>query len=118
MGSDEEQKMDSEKKQSIELRTASSQNSIGDEEYASARLKEKMDKARRKFESNKKKSDRASHLLIVTNALLSQTREATVLSISDSVSDGLYHYEMNQLKLLTRSELKMERLKLTAKKAK
>lgn len=116
----EKQRMGRAKKQPA-TRSAQPNNEREEEEKASEKLSKKMDKARMKFESNAQNSARASHLLVVTNALLSRDshiKGTAIVAISSSVENGLYHDEMNRLKRLNRTELKMERLKLAAKKAK
>lgn len=95
----------------------SSANNRQREEADNSKLSRKMDKARMKFACNKQHAARARRLLAVTNALLSRhshEKETTMIGTGDN---GWYH-EIDWLKQLSRAELKMERLKLTAQKAK
>lgn len=80
------------------------------------RLTKKMNKARVKFNTNKQNVFRAQRLLEVTNTLLSRDTNAKEIDIT-CADNGWYH-EIDRLKQLCRPELKMERLKLTAMKAK
>jgi len=71
-------------------------------------------KARGKLESNKQSAMRASRLLEVTRMLLSHRDSDVKVSCADN---GWYH-EIDRLKQLPRAELRMEKLKLVAIKAK
>jgi len=78
------------------------------------RITKKMIKARGKLESNKQSAMRASRLLEVTIMLLSRRDTDVKVSCADN---GWYH-EIDRLKQLPRAELRMEKLKLVAIKAK
>ena len=93
---------------------ATIENNIREEDED--RLTKKMNKARIKFNTNKKNVFRALRLLEVTNTLLSRDTNAKEIDIT-CADNGWYH-EIDRLKQLSRPELKMERLKLTAMKAK
>ena len=85
-----------------------------------AKMKTKMDKIRMKYESNRNKAARARRLLAVTNALLQRgehDNEPTIYTVANPLDNGWYH-EIDELKKLSRAELKMERLKLNVQKAK
>ena len=78
------------------------------------RITKKMIKARGKLESNKQSAMRASRLLEVTRMLLSRRDTDVKVSCADN---GWYH-EIDRLKQLPRAELRMEKLKFVAIKAK
>lgn len=85
-----------------------------------AKLLKKMEKARAKFDSNKQKLVKFRRLLAVTNALLAKdacTTQPTIYDVANPIDNGWYH-EIDALKGLSRTELKMERLKLAAQRAK
>eukprot|EP00578_Thalassiosira_sp_NH16_P020127 CAMPEP_0181085290 /NCGR_PEP_ID=MMETSP1071-20121207/5154_1 /TAXON_ID=35127 /ORGANISM="Thalassiosira sp., Strain NH16" /LENGTH=250 /DNA_ID=CAMNT_0023167089 /DNA_START=186 /DNA_END=938 /DNA_ORIENTATION=+ len=85
-----------------------------------ARILRKMKEARAKFDSNRQKLIKARRLLAVTNALLAKDvckKEPTIYSVANPIDNGWYH-DIDRLKTLSRDELKMERMKLMAKRAK
>lgn len=91
-----------------------------DIDIVDAKLLKKMRKVRSSFESNKMKLAKARRLLAVTNALLSKdtlTTEPTIYTVPNPLDNAWYH-DIDHLKSMQRGELKMERLKLTAQKAK
>lgn len=97
-----------------------SQKSTKVEANPNAKLLKKMDKNKNNYESNKNKSARARRLLAVTNALLQRNdheNEPTIYTVANPVDNSWYH-EIDELKKLSRDELKMERLKLKVQKAK
>ena len=78
-----------------------------------------MEKARGKFEYNRRKAARARRLLACCNALLARDRlanEPTIYTLPNPLDSDIYH-DIDELKKLSRQELKLERLKLDAQKA-
>jgi hypothetical protein len=87
---------------------------------ANAKLLKEIDKARIKIEYSKQRAARARRLLAVTNALLARNahaNEPTIYQTANPVDNGWYH-EIDDLRQLSRAELKMEKLKFNAQKAK
>ena len=86
---------------------------------SSQKLIRKMEKARGKFEYNRRKAARARRLLACCNALLARDRlanEPTIYTLPNPLDSDIYH-DIDELKKLSRQELKLERLKLDAQKA-
>lgn len=86
---------------------------------SSQKLIRKMEKARGKFEYNRRKAARARRLLACCNALLARdrlTNEPTIYTLPNPLDNDIYH-DIDELKKLSRQELKLERLKLDAQKA-
>ena len=86
---------------------------------SSQKLIRKMEKARGKFEYNRRKVARARRLLACCNALLARDRlanEPTIYTLPNPLDSDIYH-DIDELKKLSRQELKLERLKLDAQKA-
>ena len=80
-----------------------------------------MEKSKRKFDTNKAKLVQTQRLLSVTTALLAagggrDSPPKMVLEISP-LDNAIYH-RMDELRSMSRAELKMERLKLAAQTAK
>ena len=75
----------------------------------------KMDKTRDKFEENKRKVAYFEHLLDATTLLLS--KETLQIEDSNPTDSALYH-ELDELLRMDRGELKFQRLKYAAQKAK
>ena len=98
-------------------------NDQGEEEridVVDIKLLKKMKKARVKFDANKQKLVKSRRLLAITNALLAKDAcktEPTIYTISNPMDNAWYH-DVDELKALSRKELKMERLKLSAQRAK
>lgn len=85
-----------------------------------AKLLKKMQKARAKFDTHKRNLAKARRLLAVTNALLSRDEhksEPTIYTVQNPADNAWYH-DVDELRKLKRGELKMERLKLVAQRAK
>ena len=88
-----------------------------------ARLFVKMHKVRSKFESNKLKLAQVQCLIEQTTALLSSRKEGKGAEESASTSeagetDPVVVHETDELRAMSRSELKMQRLKYAAQKIK
>lgn len=89
-------------------------------EVVDAKLLKKMRKVRSKFDLNKQKLAKARRLLGITNALLAKDgcrSEPTIYSVSNPM-DNAWYDDIDRLKGMCRDDLKMERLKLAAQKAK
>eukprot|EP00584_Thalassiosira_punctigera_P008028 CAMPEP_0172542872 /NCGR_PEP_ID=MMETSP1067-20121228/13392_1 /TAXON_ID=265564 ORGANISM="Thalassiosira punctigera, Strain Tpunct2005C2" /NCGR_SAMPLE_ID=MMETSP1067 /ASSEMBLY_ACC=CAM_ASM_000444 /LENGTH=274 /DNA_ID=CAMNT_0013329175 /DNA_START=67 /DNA_END=891 /DNA_ORIENTATION=+ len=101
--------------------TASADETTEETDVVDAKKLRRMRKARAKFDSNKRGLARARRLLAVTNALLSKEgrrgSEPTIYTVANPVDNAWYH-DVDDLKAMSRGELKMERLKLMAQRAK
>lgn len=95
------------------IKALSAQKSVQDPTNKSKLLR-KMEKSRIKFECNKNKVARVKRLLEVTNMLLSRHSAEPTIGTADN---GWYH-EICLLQQQSRDELKMERLKFVAQRAK
>lgn len=82
-----------------------------------------MQKARAKFDSNKRSlASQPVPVLAVMNALLSLSKdkrrsELTIYTVQ-TPSDNAWYHNVDKLRGMGRGDLKMERLKLTAQRAK
>ena len=84
------------------------------------KLIRKMEKARAKFEYNRRKAARARRLLACCKALLARdtlANEPTIYKVPNPLDNDIYH-DIDELKKLSRQELKLERLKLHSQKLK
>jgi len=84
------------------------------------KLIRKMEKARAKFEYNRRKAARARRLLACCKALLARdtlANEPTIYKVPNPLDNDIYH-DIDKLKKLSRQELKLERLKLHSQKLK
>jgi len=84
------------------------------------KLVRKMEKAKEKFDYNKRQLARARRLLACCNALLARDsleNEPTIYTLPNPLDNNFYH-DIDELKMLSRQDLKFERLKLDSQKAK
>ena len=84
------------------------------------KLIRKLDKAKAKFEYNRRKAAKARRLLACCNALLARdllANEPTIYNLPNPLDNDIYHH-IDELKTMSRQDLKLERLKLHSQKAK
>jgi hypothetical protein len=86
---------------------------------SSQKLMRKIEKERKKMEKARGKLLATRRLLACCNALLARDRlanEPTIYTLPNPLDNDIYH-DIDELKKLSRQELKLERLKLDAQKA-
>ena len=84
------------------------------------KLIRKLEKTKAKFEYNRRKAAKARRLLACCNALLARdllANEPTIYNLPNPLDNDIY-YDIDELKTMSRQDLKLERLKLQSQKAK
>lgn len=84
------------------------------------KLMRKLEKTKEKFEYNRRKAAKARRLLACCNALLARdllANEPTIYTVPNPLDNDIYH-DIDELKAMSRQDLKLERLKLHSQKAK
>ena len=87
---------------------------------SNGKLIQKLEKTKAKLEYNRRKAAKARRLLACCNALLARdllAHEPTIYNVPNPLDNDIYH-DIDELKTMSRQDLKLERLKLHSQKAK
>ena len=93
---------------------------VNPNQSSSEKLIRKLEKTKAKFEYNRRKAAKARRLLACCNALLARdllANEPTIYNLPNPQDNDIYH-DIDELKTMSRQDLKLERLKLHSQKAK